>query len=122
MKRSSEHAAPKVTLRAMPTASVRLEVLNVALVLFRCRARLERAEVAPFARLRILFARVQPVPAGGEFSDHGASFIANSVERDSTGASASPCRVRQIARHRSPRRANTQASHPIDLQRRPSRS
>ena len=47
-----------------------LEVLNVALVLFRRLARLECAQVAPFAGFRVLLSRVQSIPAVLELSDH----------------------------------------------------
>src|SRR6185369_12667645 len=50
--------------------SVALEVLHGALVLLRRSERLERPEVAPLAGLRVLLARVQPVPALRELADH----------------------------------------------------
>ncbi len=48
-----------------------LEVLHGALVLFGGFPRGEGAEVASFASLRILFARVEAVFAGLQFPDHG---------------------------------------------------
>src|SRR3569832_802834 len=51
--------------------SMSFEILHFALVLFRRRARLEGAEIATFAGLRIHLAGVEPVFAGFEFADHG---------------------------------------------------
>src|ERR1043165_5992230 len=51
---------------------VPLEVLHGPLVLLRRLARLERAEMAALAGLRILFARVEPVFARFQLADHGA--------------------------------------------------
>src|SRR5258707_6194767 len=47
-----------------------LEVLHGTFVLLSRRARLERAEVAPFACLRILLARVEPVAADAKLANH----------------------------------------------------
>src|ERR1041384_5775628 len=47
-----------------------LEVLHGALVFFRGRARLERAEIPPLARLRILLARIQAVVPALQFPNH----------------------------------------------------
>ena len=51
--------------------SMPLEELHGALVLRRRRAAGEGAEIAPPAGLRIYFAGIEPVFAGGEFADHG---------------------------------------------------
>jgi hypothetical protein len=51
--------------------SMPLEKLHGALVLLRRRAAGEGAEIAPPAGLRIDFARIEPVFAGGELADHG---------------------------------------------------
>src|SRR5262245_45353570 len=50
---------------------VALEILYLALVLFRRRARLERAELAPLAGLGIGLARIEPVFSGTQLADHG---------------------------------------------------
>src|SRR5262249_50382140 len=55
---------------AIRLASVPFEILHRALVAFGSSARLEGAEIAPLAGLRIDLARVQPVLAAFEFSDH----------------------------------------------------
>src|SRR5258708_1940626 len=47
-----------------------LEVLHGTFVLLSRRARLERAEVAPFACLRILLARVEPIAAAAKLANH----------------------------------------------------
>ena len=52
-----------------------LEELHGFLMLLRRGARLERAEVTALAGLGILFARIEPVLAGGKFADHGVSGI-----------------------------------------------
>jgi hypothetical protein len=49
---------------------VTFEILNRPLVLFGGGAGLERAEIAPAAGRRILFAGIKPVATGGEFPDH----------------------------------------------------
>src|ERR671934_87010 len=51
-------------------ASMTLEILNGVLVFFGRRARLERAEIAAPAGLRIDLARIEPVAAGLELADH----------------------------------------------------
>ena len=48
-----------------------LEILHVALVLLGGRARLEGAEIAALAGLRIGLAGIEPVFAGLQFADHG---------------------------------------------------
>jgi hypothetical protein len=65
--------------RGLPIMSlvplVPLEILHVALVLFRSLPRSEGAEVAALAGLRIYFSGIEPVFAGLQFADHGgASF------------------------------------------------
>jgi hypothetical protein len=50
---------------------VPFEVLHLALMLLGSRARFECAQVSAAARFRILFARIQPVLAGGKFAYHG---------------------------------------------------
>ena len=47
-----------------------LKILNGALVFLGGRARLERAEIAAPARLRIDLARIEPIAARLEFADH----------------------------------------------------
>src|SRR5664279_4551168 len=47
-----------------------LEILHLPLVLFGGGARLEGAEIATLAGLRIELPRVQPVFAGAQFADH----------------------------------------------------
>src|SRR5258708_40220288 len=47
-----------------------VEVLHGTFVLLSRRARLERAEVAPFACLRILLARVEPIAAAAKLANH----------------------------------------------------
>src|ERR1700741_2522439 len=68
------HARYRAFSRANQTrrmaASVALEVLHRALMLLGRRARLECAEVAPAAGLRVGFARIKPVSAGFELADH----------------------------------------------------
>ena len=49
---------------------VPLEILHRAFVLFGRRARLEGAEIAALAGLRVRLARIEPVFAGSEFADH----------------------------------------------------
>ena len=52
-----------------------LEVLHFPLVLFGCRTRLERAQVAASTGAGILLSRIKPVLAGCKFTDHrGAPF------------------------------------------------
>src|SRR5207248_1002873 len=51
--------------RSMP-----LEVLHGLLVLLRGIERLEGAEVAALAGLRVLLARIEAVPAGAQFTNH----------------------------------------------------
>src|SRR6187551_298937 len=48
-----------------------LEVLDFALVSFRGFSSVERAEVAPFSRLRVDLARVEPVLTAAELANHG---------------------------------------------------
>jgi hypothetical protein len=50
---------------------VPFEILHGALVLLRRGARIEGAEIAAPAGLRILLARIEPVFAGRQFADHG---------------------------------------------------
>jgi hypothetical protein len=45
--------------------SVALEILHFALVFLRCTLGREGAEVAPFAGVRVLFAGIEPIFAGG---------------------------------------------------------
>lgn len=52
--------------------AVPLEILHRALVLLRGFSRSERAEVPAFAGFRIFLARIEPVLAGFQFSNHGA--------------------------------------------------
>src|SRR6478735_11029533 len=52
---------------------VPLEILHVALVFFRRRARFEGAEIAPLAGLRIDLAGIEPVFARLQFSDHAGA-------------------------------------------------
>src|ERR1700716_3849796 len=61
-----------------------LEILHLALVLFRRRARFEGAEIAPPPGLRIHFAGIEPVLARTYFADHGtrASFSIHCINRD----------------------------------------
>ncbi len=47
-----------------------LEVLNSALVLFRFLERLERTQVTTLTGFRVGLARIEPVLAGFELSDH----------------------------------------------------
>jgi hypothetical protein len=47
-----------------------LEILHLALMLFRRSTGFEGSEVAAFARFRIDFAGIEPVFAGLQFSDH----------------------------------------------------
>ena len=49
---------------------VPLEELDRALVLFRGRARRERAKVLALPRFRICFPRIETVLAGAELPDH----------------------------------------------------
>jgi len=58
-----------------------LEVLDVAFVLLGGLAGVEDAEVAPPAGLRIDLARIKPVLAALEFSDHG-SLLAAPIRRE----------------------------------------
>src|SRR5262249_3853969 len=53
------------------SASMPLEILHGALVLFGGRTRFERAEIAPSTGLRIDLARIEPVLAGLQLADHG---------------------------------------------------
>src|SRR5512146_2525647 len=50
--------------------SVPREVLHLLFVLFSRGARLERAEIAPLARLGVLLARIETVAARRQFADH----------------------------------------------------
>jgi len=52
-------------------ALVPFEILNLALVLFRSRARFEGAEIAALAGFWIHFSGIEPVFAGLQFTDHG---------------------------------------------------
>ena len=47
--------------RAGPPSSAMLEALDLAFVLLGARARVERAEVAALAGVRVLLARIEPV-------------------------------------------------------------
>src|SRR5438552_8849569 len=49
-----------------------LEVLHLPLVLFRCRTGRERSQISTPAGLGIDLARVQPVAAGCQFTNHRA--------------------------------------------------
>jgi hypothetical protein len=55
---------------ALPSALVPFEILHSAFVLFGGRARLESAEITPFAGLRIYFPGIEPVFTGLQFADH----------------------------------------------------
>src|SRR5262245_6321509 len=55
--------------------SVPLEPLNFAFVLFGGAAGVERAEIAAATGFGILLARVEPVLARGEFTNHGAHLL-----------------------------------------------
>src|SRR5436190_22215552 len=59
-------------------SSAPLEELDLALVLLGRCARLERAEVAALAGLRVDLARIEAVPARRELADHGFTFVAMS--------------------------------------------
>ncbi len=48
-----------------------LEILHGPLVLLRGGAARKGAEIAPPAGLRILFARIEPILAGRELTNHG---------------------------------------------------
>jgi hypothetical protein len=70
---------------AAPAPLVPFKILHGALVLFRRRARLEGAEIAPLARFRICLSGIQPVPAGSQLPDHGtdlASTKLTGINRD----------------------------------------
>src|SRR2546421_5360649 len=69
-----------------------LEKLHRTLVLFRCVARVERAQVPALARLRIEFSRIEPVFTRLEFANHGTP-LALSNER----ALRSHARARRLA-------------------------
>src|SRR5204863_6026606 len=58
-----------------------LEVLDSPLVLERRAARLERAEVAAPAILRILLSRIQPVASVFEFANHCTAELRDSCPR-----------------------------------------
>ena len=47
-----------------------LEILHLPLVLFCCSAALESTEISSLARAGVLFARIQPVSARLESSNH----------------------------------------------------
>src|SRR5262249_36280815 len=66
--------------RARETSSS-LEILHGALVLLRGGAAGKGAEIAPLAGVRILFARIEPVFAGGEFANHDADSCAATASR-----------------------------------------
>src|ERR1700722_16537549 len=55
-----------------PPASAPLEELHLALVLLGRRARLEGAEIAPPAGLRIGLAGIEAIDTGAELADHRA--------------------------------------------------
>jgi hypothetical protein len=55
----------------MGSASVALEILDLAFVLLSRRPAVEGAQVAAFAGLWVLLARIKPVLAGRQFADHG---------------------------------------------------
>jgi len=50
-----------------------LEVLHFPLVLFGCRPRFERAQVAASTGAGVLLSRVKPVLAGCEFANHSCA-------------------------------------------------
>ena len=52
------------------------EILNRAFVFLRCSLRVEGAEISSFADPRIFLARVEPILAGLQFSNH-AKVISN---------------------------------------------
>jgi hypothetical protein len=54
---------------------VPLEELHLAFVLFGRRASAESAEIATPARLRVLFARVEPVLTRFEFPNHAFALL-----------------------------------------------
>jgi hypothetical protein len=54
---------------------VPLEILNVALVLFRRRAGFERTEIAALAGFWIDLAGIKPVFARLQFADHGIGLV-----------------------------------------------
>ena len=63
---------PSLPLRVLTRdRSMSLEVLDCPLMFLGSGPGVEGAQVAPFARLRILFPRIQTVFAGFQFSDHG---------------------------------------------------
>lgn len=63
---------PSLSLRILTRhRSMSLEVLDRPLMFLGSGSGVEGSQVAPFARLWILFSRIQTVFAGFQFSDHG---------------------------------------------------
>src|SRR6266404_1618026 len=60
---------------ALHPALMALEILHLALVLFRSRARFEGAEIAALTGLRIDLSGIEPVLARLQFADHGTSLL-----------------------------------------------
>src|SRR6266446_8267956 len=67
------------SIRATSHALMPLEILHLALVLFRSRARFEGAEIAALAGLRIDLSGIEPVLARLQFADHGTSLLLASI-------------------------------------------
>jgi hypothetical protein len=61
---------------------VPLEILHFALVLFGGGTGFKRSQVSASARSGILFARVKPVLAGCQFTDHGGSPFADAFDEN----------------------------------------
>src|SRR6185369_4502206 len=77
--------------------SAPLEILNGPLVLLGRLARRERAEVAPFAGLRIDLARVETVLAGFQFSDHASPLPSTAAQTLSASTVSRTSCTRTIA-------------------------
>lgn len=78
---SSEQGARSAPRDPKKANSMPLEILHGALVLLGRGARGKGAEIAPFACLRILLARIQPVLSGRELSDHGVFSDRNHIKK-----------------------------------------
>jgi hypothetical protein len=50
-----------------------LEILHFALVLFGCRTRFKRTQVAASTSAGVLLSRVKPILAGCKFTNHGCA-------------------------------------------------
>lgn len=59
---------------AVHKSTMPFEKLNGAFMVLRRFKRAERSQIPAFARLRILFTRIQTIFAGMKFSDHGNGF------------------------------------------------